>query len=85
MLSHYPSNGKRQEHSLPSRTKWTIGYIIHIKYATTKNNEIVTKQPGSIPSNFLVLLLKQQKSFYLVSTIVNKLTSKFIMHDKLAC
>ena len=46
-----------------------------------KNNEIiVTKQPGSIPSNFLVL-----KKNYLVSVIVNKLTSKFIMHDKLAC
>ena len=45
-----------------------------------KNNEIiVTKQPGSIPSNFLVL------KNYLVSVIVNQLTSKFIMHDKLVC
>ena len=35
LLSHYHSNGKRQEHSLPSRTKWTIDCIIHIKYATT--------------------------------------------------
>ena len=58
--------------------------MIHIKYAT-KNKNILTKQPGSIPSTFLVPLLIQQEKIYLVSIIVNKLTGKFIMPDKLAC
>ena len=39
---------------------------------------MLTKQPGSIPSTFLVPLLIPQKKLYLVSIIVNKITSKFI-------
>ena len=74
----YHSNGKRQEDSLPSRTKWTIDYIIHIKYATKKNLKKLTKQPGSIPSTFLVSLLIPQKKLYLGSIIVNRLRGKFI-------
>ena len=66
---------KRQEHSLLSTTKWTVDNIIHIKYA---NKKMLTKQPGSIPSTFLVPLLIPQKKLYLVSIIVNKITSKFI-------
>ena len=46
-----------------------------------KNNKILTKQSGSMPSTFLVHLLIQQKKLYLVSIIVNTLTGKFILHD----
>ena len=72
LLSQYDSNGKRQEHSLPSRTKWTIDYIIRIIYATKKR---LTKQLGIIPSTFLVPLLIQWKKTF-VSIIVNKSTGK---------